>query len=119
VVKDASEAWQELRLKQAVDARYVRFSFTNPADAPELGGLAEVEIWPAGPGEANGGEPTQNGQHGQSGHALAKPGHEHDGAKNRHESKRLKPGKDQSKGQERKKDRAKSSHKQAHRRRGA
>jgi hypothetical protein len=37
--------WQELNA--SVAARYVRFAFNNPSHSLILGGLAEVEIWPA------------------------------------------------------------------------
>lgn len=37
--------WQELMTD--VNARYVRFYFTNPNRDPQIGGLAEVEVWPA------------------------------------------------------------------------
>ncbi len=37
--------WQELVTD--VTARYVRFYFTNPNRDPQIGGLAEVEVWPS------------------------------------------------------------------------
>lgn len=36
--------WQELTVGSAV--RFVRFSFTNAAGNPQIGGLAEAEVWP-------------------------------------------------------------------------
>ena len=39
-----ANTWQ--RLPVAVTARYLRFSFTNPASAAWIGGLAEVAVWP-------------------------------------------------------------------------
>jgi hypothetical protein len=44
---DNAEAgvWQEL--DASVATRYVRFAFNNPNHSPVIGGLAEVEIWPA------------------------------------------------------------------------
>jgi hypothetical protein len=77
MAQDATDDWQELRLKHTVDARYVRLVFTNPTKESRLGGLAEVEIRPAAKSDANGGGPKQDRQHGQSGHAKAKPGQEH------------------------------------------
>jgi hypothetical protein len=76
VAQNATDTWQELWLKQSVDAQYVRFTFTNPTGEPRLGGLAEVEIRPAGKGEAKGSGPTQDQHRDKSGHATAKPGHE-------------------------------------------
>jgi hypothetical protein len=40
-------SWRDLRVN--VTARYVRFSFANPKGDAYLGGLAEVEVWPAAP----------------------------------------------------------------------
>ncbi|MCC6790858.1 MAG: discoidin domain-containing protein, partial [Thermomicrobiales bacterium] len=40
-------SWRTLNVD--VTARYVRFSFTNPNNDTYLGGLAEVEVWPASP----------------------------------------------------------------------
>jgi hypothetical protein len=76
VAQNATDTWQELWLKQSVDAQYVRFTFTNPTGEPRLGGLAEVEIRPAGKGEAKGSDPKQDRHLGKLGHATAKPGHE-------------------------------------------
>jgi hypothetical protein len=36
--------WQEAWI--GAEARYIRLLFPNPAGYPQLGGLAEVEIWP-------------------------------------------------------------------------
>ena len=36
--------WQQVQT--ALSARYVRWSFTNPNADPQIGGLAEVEVWP-------------------------------------------------------------------------
>ena len=45
VVGDAPAlVWQALPV--AASGRYVRFHFGNPADAPSLGSLAEVQVWP-------------------------------------------------------------------------
>jgi hypothetical protein len=137
VAKDASDAWQELRLKHAVDARYVRLVFTNPTHEPRLGGLAEVEIRPAPQAGANGSESSEERNrtdlgHGkpQSGHGKAKAGNQHTANKDRNKqqdqqqdraksSRQRKPdqnqGQERNKGQERKKETAKSSHKRAHR----
>jgi hypothetical protein len=71
--QEAAKGWQELRLKQAVDARYVRLVFTNRAGAPRLGGLAEVEVWPAATSEAKGSGAHEDRQRGTSGQAKAKP----------------------------------------------
>jgi hypothetical protein len=76
VAQDATDDWQELRLKHTVEARYVRLVFTNPTKESRLGGLAEVEIRPAAKSDANGGGPKQDRQRGQSGQAKAKPGQE-------------------------------------------
>jgi hypothetical protein len=51
--QDATADWQELVLPPAVEARYVRLRFTNPTEAPHLGGLAEVEVLPAVTSAAN------------------------------------------------------------------
>jgi hypothetical protein len=97
VAQDASEGWQELRLKQPVEARSVRLTFTNPTGEPRLGGLAEVEIRPAAKSDANGGGPKQDRQHGQSGHAKAKPGQERaKSGKQRHGSQTPPGSRDQS-----------------------
>jgi len=89
--KAASEGWQEVRLKRPVEARSVRLTVTTPRGEPRLGGLAEVELWPVGKGDANRGGPTpdqQRGnddrQRGTSGHAKATPGHERDKPGKRH-----------------------------------
>ena len=37
------EEWQELPV--GLEARYIRYTFTNPEGATQLGGLTELEIW--------------------------------------------------------------------------
>ena len=40
------DEWQELVLPEPVEARYVRFAFVNVGSDEQVGGLAEVEVWP-------------------------------------------------------------------------
>jgi hypothetical protein len=141
VAKEATAGWQELRLKHALDAQYVRFTFSKPSGDPRLGGLAEVEIRPAVKPQAQRDGPTPERHRGPSGQAPAQPGQErttsgtpppahkdrtkqqdpqHDQATS---SEPRKPdpeqGKDRNKGQERKKPKAKSSPHRAPQERGA
>jgi hypothetical protein len=66
--------WQELRLNRAVDARYVRLSFTNPTGEPRLGGLAEVEVWAGVNAEAKGVGARDERHRDKPGRDKAKPG---------------------------------------------
>jgi hypothetical protein len=72
--QDRSDAWRELQLKHAVDARFVRIAFTNPDGAPRLGGLAEVEVLPSAKVEAKRGDATSERHRVNAGHAGAKAG---------------------------------------------
>jgi len=113
-----------------------------------LGGLAEVELWPAAPGEAKGSRPHPDRHRAEPGHAKAKSGHgnansgderatsgkphtadkdrkqpqsqHHDQAKSsQHHKPDPEQGKDRNKGQERKKETAKFGPKRAPRGRGS
>ena len=99
VEQEATAGWQELRLKQAGAARYVRLVFTHATDAPRLGGLAEVEIRPTVQTEAKQGGPGGERRHGDSGHGNAKSGNQHTGDNDRNNK------------QDQKQDQAKSSQK--------
>jgi hypothetical protein len=74
--QEASGAWQELRLKHAVQARYVRVRFTHPTEEPRLGGLAEVEVYPATPTEATHEGPNHDRHRAATGASNATAGHE-------------------------------------------
>jgi hypothetical protein len=76
VGQDTTDAWQELRLKQAVEVRYVRLVFTNPNQEPRLGGLAEVEVWPAAKAKAQRESPKQERHRADAGSKNAKSGDE-------------------------------------------
>jgi len=92
--QEVSAGWQELRLKQAVEARYVRVSFTDPSQESRLGGLAEVEIRPAAPTEANHAGPKPDRPRDASGASNAKSGHHH-GSQDRNRGTSPNQGKDQ------------------------
>jgi hypothetical protein len=93
--QDGSDAWRELQLKHAVDARFVRIAFTNPDGAPRLGGLAEIEVLPSAKVEAKRGDATSERHRVKAGHAGAKAGDERaksgkhgKGGKPRHRARR-------------------------------
>ena len=86
---EASAGWQELQLKQAVEARYVRVSFTDPTQESRLGGLAEVEIRPAAPTEANHAGPKPDRPRDESGASNAKSGHERTQSGLHHRGRRI------------------------------
>jgi hypothetical protein len=114
VGQDTTDAWQERRLKQAVEARYVRLVFKNPNQEPRLGGLAEVEVWPAAKATAQRGSPTQERDRADAGSSKAKSGDER--AKSGKQGKGDKDrngGKSSKKEKDRKKQKA--DHKRGHR----
>ena len=125
VAQAATAAWQELRLKRSVEARYVRVLFTNATGEPRLGGLAEVQIQPAGTGAAQRGGPQADRHRSKSGHAKDKPGHERakagkqpKGSKDQKGSKQEKKGAKEQDGRKDQK-KGKSRHKREHRGRGS
>jgi hypothetical protein len=93
-------AWQERRLKQAVDARYVRLVFTNPGGESRLGGLAEVAVGPSKKAEAKRGSAQQERRQGKgtSGHKRAKAKKHHHGARDRKQASSKKKAHDHAKG---------------------
>jgi hypothetical protein len=74
--QEATGAWQELQLKHSVEARYVRVRFTTPTEERRLGGLAEVEVYPAAPTAATHTGPKHERHRAEVGSANATAGHE-------------------------------------------
>jgi hypothetical protein len=122
VARETPDGWQERRLKQPVTARYVRVVFTQAADAPRLGGLAELEVTAAA--TAKDASRTNDQRHAAAGRhhgppekkqAQAGPSRQRDndskGSKDQPKDQRSNPGMDQTTPQ--------SSRKRGHRRRGS